>query len=140
MIAVDVEADRKPAVRIDDELGRRLPAPASPAPGFLDQVVAEQALGDVGDGWRGKAGDHRQFGASDRSVHANGVQGDALIVIAGTFEVGPRQPHVFALPIAHRDAAVTADGCVLAWISASAASASAPSGPAMVPSPGGTMN
>ena len=61
------------------------------------------------------------------------MQSDALIVIAGAFEIGPRQTHVLAGTFAHRDAAVTTGAIELAWVSASAASASAPSGPAIVP-------
>ena len=109
------------AVRVDDQLGGRLAASTAPASGLLDQLVGEQPLGDVGDGRRGEPGDRRQLGARDRAVDADGVQGDALIVIAGALEIGAREPHApfpggVAGAFAHREAAAD-DRCLLrgAW-------------------------
>ena len=57
MITVDIDADRKRAVRVDSQLQRRLPAFAATAPGFDDQPVGEQLAGDVGDRGRRQPGD-----------------------------------------------------------------------------------
>ena len=93
-------------------LRRGLAAPAAAPPGFLDQVVGEQPLGDVGDGRRGEPGDHRELGARDRTVDADRVQRHALIVIAGALEIGPRQTHVLAGAFAHRNATLVTAGAM----------------------------
>src|SRR3546814_9059938 len=87
-VAIDVDADRVAGVALDDELGRRLAAPAASLAGFLDQAVAQQPLGDVGDRRRRQSRDRRQIDPRQRAVDADRVQRHALIVIGGTLEIG----------------------------------------------------
>ncbi len=103
MVAVDIEADRKGAVGIDHQLGGRLAAPAQLPSGLQDHAVVEQALGDVGDGRRRQAGQVGDFGAGDRRAgRAHGLQGHALVVVAGAFQIGPRQRIAKGMHPGHR--------------------------------------
>ncbi len=88
MVAVDIETDGKGAVRIDDQLGRRLSTAAKLTAGLEDQAVIEQALGDVGDGRCSQARQLGDFGTGNRrTCGAHGLKRHALIVITGAFEV-----------------------------------------------------
>ncbi len=73
MVAVDVEAHGKAAVRIDNQLGRRLTPRAAQSARFEYQSVLEQALGDVGDRTCREASHCGEVGARDESVDANRV-------------------------------------------------------------------
>ncbi len=90
MVAVDIDAHRETAIRIDDELRGRLPSPATPVPGLDDQLIVQQALRDVRDGGRRQSRDVREIRARERPVHPDGVQRHPLIVITGTFEIRAR--------------------------------------------------
>ncbi len=92
MVAVDIETDGKGAVRIDDQLGRRLSTAAQLTAGLEDQAVIEQALGNIGDGRRSQAGQLGDFGAGNRRTGgAHGLKRHALIMVTGAFEVSAGQ-------------------------------------------------
>jgi hypothetical protein len=90
VVAIDVEADGKAAVRIDHELGRRLPARTQHATGGEYQAILEQAAGDIRDCGRGQARLLRQRRTGHGTVHSNRMQGHALIMIAGALQVAAR--------------------------------------------------
>jgi hypothetical protein len=90
VVAIDVEADGEAAVGIDHELGRRLPARAQHAAGREYQAILQQPAGDIGDRCRRQARLLRQRRPGYGTVHSNRMQGHALIVIAGPFEIAAR--------------------------------------------------
>jgi hypothetical protein len=88
VIAVDVDTQRITGRLVDHQIGRRLSAPAAPLPRLVDQPLGGQTLGDVGNGGRGQPRDPRQIDPRDRPVDADGVQGHALVMVGGTFQIG----------------------------------------------------
>ena len=87
MIAIDVYANREPAIRIEYELDGRLAPRAAHSARFLDQIVLQQALGDVRDRRRREPGDGGEIDSRDRSVHPDRMQGYPLIVVACPLEI-----------------------------------------------------
>ena len=93
----------------------------------IDAVVRPERVGvidrDVRDRGRRQAGVAREFSSRDGSVDAHCMQRDALVVVPGVCQIGAGQWRAAAARRCHQIA--------------SAASASAPNGPASAPRPGG---
>jgi hypothetical protein len=91
VIAVDIDPDRARAGRIDRQPHRRLPPCPAPLARARQQPVVEQPVGDIGDRRVRQPRDRGDIGAGDGSVDADGMQDDALVVLAGMFDIGSRQ-------------------------------------------------
>src|SRR6185437_12288884 len=92
------------------EMDCRLAAPAVNAPGLRDQFASYQPFDNARDRRLGETRQLCQRIARDRPPGANGLIDQALVVIAGEFEVGARETGLepsrdLRLTVCHRGAA-----------------------------------